>query len=302
MMKTYEIGIGWSNSVDEIFVRLLESSLDKKKIVFREITFPTLARDFEAVINGELHFKTFIDRGSIDNPAFFVIADKLRERGARVVNDPRAVVRSASKADLYKLFRENNLPLPKVVLIQAQTARRKEPDAKSFKRIADKLGVPFTLKLSYGGYENDVMLNASTESDVLDFEEDNRTEDILAQEYVVPAVMDGKIAWFRIIFVCGRVLPLWWDPQNRFYQEFGQSAAESDVAKNLEELTRSIAGLTGLDLFSTEIAIDTSGAYKIMDYANHPIDVNSRGNTPDGLPPKVLEKIVRYLVSDVVSG
>ncbi len=291
-MKIYDVGIGWASHIDEAFVRLLKEELKKRRILFFEVTCNTLPLILHGVQNRTLAFRSFLDRSSFDNPSWMVLATELQQRGCRVINNPYAVVRATSKADLYLLLKKGGLPLRKTFILPAGKMYSKQ----QLQSMINKLKTPFVLTPAVGGYDNDVVVNAHSVQDIEEFRERYRSEDCLVQEYVVPSVITGKTAWFRSLYVLGNVFPFWWDPQNHFYRKFGRSVEEMAIMKKIESSLKTIASITGLELFSTEITIDTIGMYVIIDYANHPIDLNSQENAGDALPEKSLQEIAEWIV------
>lgn len=296
-MKTYDIGIGWASSIDKKFVYQLKAAIRKRRRTYREISYRNLSRTLEDILRGRLNFKTFVDLSSFEHPGYMLMAGELRVRDCRIINDPYATVRAASKASLHELFDSNDLPVRKTFILAAN----KKLERRKLRAVVRSLGLPFVLTPAVGGGYDDVQLNATTVDDILKFIELNSTEDCLAQEYIVPTVLRGRVAWFRPIFACGKIIPHWWDPQNHFYQRFGGTKEERGVRHVLEKYMNKIARLTGLDLFSTEMAMTTRGIYVIIDYANHPIDLNSQEIERDALPPETLYDVAGAITNQLLS-
>jgi len=286
----YDLGIAWINPVEEQFVQSVKKAAKAKRLSLFEITYENAEDAFPKIERGELRFGTFFDRGSLDDATFFLMAEKLKNQGVKVVNDTTAAIQASSKAKLHTLYQENGLPVPKTILLSAKTPK------KELEEIPKKLGVPFVLKPSHGGAGEMVRTAAKSVKDIQAFLGDLALDKGLAQEYVVPIAISRKTAWFRPIYAAGEIIPLWWDPGNRFYREFGNSVTEKEIAKKLTTFVQAIAKLTGLDLFSCEVMIAEGNRYLIVDYANHPIDLSTQETVPDGLPPPVLSKIVQSLL------
>lgn len=294
-MKVFDVGIGWVNPVDRPFVQALTALLKAENFSFREITYENLDEDFFAIQERKLHFRFFIDRSSIDNAAYLLMAHIAKSRGAVVINDPDKIIRFGSKVRLHKAFMQAKLPLPETFIIST-----KKPLKGELKNIVQKLGVPFVLKPAYGGGLDDVTLNARGEEDIVKFMEDRGwTEPALAQTYIPVSLVAERASWFRPLFICGKVIPLWWDPKNHFYQEFASSEKEKEIVSLLETYIREIARITGFQLFSTEVAFDHTGSPLIVDYANQPIDLNSQDIAPDALPQSVIKRAASEVVDYV---
>ena len=287
----YDIGVCWTNPVEEKFVAGVKKAAQGKKLSLFEITYEDAEEALARIEQGKLRFGTFFDRASLDDSMFFLMAEKLKIQGVRVINDPAAAIQGSNKAILHELYVKNGLPVPQTIVISRKTPK------KEFEQIPKKLGIPFVLKPSHGGGGEGVQLAGKNTKDIEEFLGDLAADKGLAQEYVVPVVVSEKIAWFRPVYVVGKVIPLWWDPHNHFYQEFGDSKEENMIAQKLTVFAKKIAQLTGLERFSYELMIAEKERYLIVDYVNHPIDLNTQEAVEDGLPPAVLEKIVRALLA-----
>ena len=287
----YDIGICWTNPVEEKFIEILKKAVQVKRLSLFEITYANVEEAFVQIKQEKLRFGTFFDRASLDDSTFFLMAEKLKTQGVRVINDPMATIQGSNKAILHELYVKNGLPVPQTIIISPKTPK------KELEQIPKKLGIPFVLKPSHGGGGEGVQLAAKNTKDIKEFLKELVADKGLAQEYVVPVVVSRKTAWFRPVYAAGKVIPLWWDPHNHFYQEFGASAKENAIAQKLTVFAKKIAQLTGLELFSYELMIAEKERYLIVDYANHPIDLNTQEVVEGGLPPAVLEIIVRALLS-----
>lgn len=287
----YDIAIAWVNPVEEKFVASIKKAARAKRLSVLEITYENTEEIFKVIEAQKIHSTTFFDRASLDDAVYFLVAEKFKGLGTRVVNDPEAVMAASDKAKLHELYKKEGLPVPETIIISSKTPR------KEYNGIIQKLGIPFVLKPGHGGSGERVNVAAKNADDISEFASDLASDKGLAQEYVVPVVISGKAAWFRPIYAAGEVIPLWWDPGNHFYREFGDSGSEKKIAKKLETFVQTIAKLTSLDLFSCEIMIAEGNRYLIVDYANHPIDLNTQENVPDGLPPFILQKIVANLIN-----
>ena len=56
-------------------------------------------------------------------------------------------------------------------------------------------------------------------------------------------------------------------------------------------MTQQIAGLCGLNLFSTEIALDQNNVWQVCDYVNEPCDFRLKSTVANGVPDQVVKAI-----------
>jgi hypothetical protein len=287
----YVFAVAWTNPVEESFVQSFKKAAKAKQLSLLEITYNNLEEMLQLAKDQKLRIQTFFDRASLDDAAFFLLAEKLHQQGVKVINSPSAVIASSSKANLQELYQKAGLPVAPTIIISFKTTK------KEVEHIPKKLGVPFVLKPSHGGSGERVNLAAKNTKDIQEFIDDLALDKGLAQAYMVPKIELGKTAWFRPVYAAGEVIPLWWNPGNHFYQEFGNSQQEKEIARKLKGFVSKIASITQLDLFSCEIMITEQGKYIIIDHANHPIDLNTQETVADGLPPATLRKIVSSLLN-----
>ncbi|MBU1015458.1 hypothetical protein KKI17_03465 [Patescibacteria group bacterium] len=284
----YDIGVGWGHPADQVFAGFFREAVKKKGIEVREVTYGNLEEDFKEILAGRLSFRVFVDRSSEDHPAFALIAERLKRGGSHVVNDPVLAAKFGSKALLHELFAKEGIPvLPTVFLYPGKKT--------SFASFIKKERPPFVLKPSHGGGGDYVVLTARTAKDIERALQDNAPDATLLQSYLAPSSLLGRAAWFRAIFVAGTVISLWWDPHSSFYEVFASTAEEKRISQELEKIALRIAGLTGLELFSTEAALNGEGEIKVVDYVNQPIDLNVQERAPNGLPTPVVRTIASQL-------
>ena len=65
----------------------------------------------------------------------------------------------------------------------------------------------------------------------------------------------------------------------------------------LRAITQQIAGVCGLNVFSTEIALDEHGIWQVVDYVNEPCDFRLQSRVVNGVPDEVVAEITRSIAS-----
>jgi hypothetical protein len=119
----------------------------------------------------------------------------------------------------------------------------------------------------------------------------------LLQEKVVPEEKDGKRFWFRGFYILGDTHCTWWDDRTHLYAEFEAGEVEARSLEPLFSIVRTIAGISGLRFFSTEIVRDVKGRFLVVDYVNEICDMRLQSLHPDGVP----DAVVRAIASRVAS-
>jgi hypothetical protein len=162
------------------------------------------------------------------------------------------------------------------------------------------LGRPFIIKpANTTGGGTGVILGAETLRDVIESRQHHRRDKYLLQEKIVPAPVNGKRAWFRVFWVCGTIIPCWWDDLTHVYALLSESESAMHELDHLQSITGKIGALCGLDFFSTEIAVTSGRRFVTIDYVNEICDMRLQSAHPDGVPDQVVREIAGTIVRHV---
>ena len=159
-----------------------------------------------------------------------------------------------------------------------------------------RLGRPFIIKPSRGGGGCGVVTGAETLNDVITARQEYADDKYLLQEKVIPKILGKHKAWFRIFYVCGKVIPSWWDDQTHIYTIIDKEEEKKYKLGKLKEICKTIAEISRLDFFSTEICITETGRHVVVDYVNDPVDMRPRSVHVDGVPDEIVTEIIDEIV------
>lgn len=287
----YDLGIARVYEKDKEFENILIKEIKKSKKSYLLIDYENVDYVIKQVNNNKINFRVFLDLSSHEHPIFSILIGKLKNKGSLIINDPESIIKIYNKAKLHKLYEENKLPVRKTFVFSPKKYTQRE-----LKEAVSSLGQPFILSQAATSYENVIVLNAKDVEDIENFLNEYETEECLAHEYVLPKTVKGKVAWFRIIYSNGKIIPHWWDPQTHFYKRFSKSLTEIRINFKIKSYIKKIAELTEMKLFSTEIIINKNNKYIIIDYLNNPIDLSSQEYEKDGVPKQTLNEIAESIV------
>ncbi len=113
---------------------------------------------------------------------------------------------------------------------------------------------------------------------------------------MTPAQIDGRHAWFRVLYCAGEIFPNWWDTHTHIYTPLFITERTQVIYQHLQEIMAKIAGICKLELFSTEIAYTNDGNCMIIDYLNDPVDLRVQSKAVDGVPDEVVSAIADRIV------
>jgi hypothetical protein len=228
----------------------------------------------------------FYDRASDTNPAFEPIVKYLTEIDSIPLNDPGRLQDSLDKATMHHQLIEHGLHVPYTIIL---SPNRDWTKIKIGELI--RLGEPFIIKPAIGGGGVGVELNAKTLFDIVKAKEGKSKEKFLLQEKVLPVQFGEKRAWFRVYFVCGKVIACWWDDITHIYFRVTPEDEKIYGLQRLTDVMLRMAGITKLNFFSTEIAMVDRETFVVIDYVNDQCDMRLKSRHPDGVPDDVVEEI-----------
>ena len=218
------------------------------------------------------------------------------ERRTLVIDPPDVALAAFDKARLHPRLITAGLLVPHTVLVPAaQAAGFQLADAD---RVA--LGSPFIIKPSLGYGRRGLVMDATSERDLARSALSSPNEVYLLQRRVVPRMVNGVPAYFRVFYVFGTVWSCWWNCYtDRYRQVAAAEAAELNLSP-LEEIIRRIAALTAMNFFSSEIAQTEAGDWVVIDYVNDQCHLLTQSTSPhNGVPDEVVAAIARRLVDAV---
>jgi hypothetical protein len=122
----------------------------------------------------------------------------------------------------------------------------------------------------------------------------------LLQAPIVPKELDSRRAWFRVLYCGGAIYPCWWNTQTKVYIPVTPAEEERYNLGSLKMITGTIAQLSNLDLFSTEIALVPDGHFVVVDYVNDQPDLRLQSKAVDGVPDTIVQDIALRIIELVV--
>lgn len=279
----WDLGILWEWEHDERFVKLLDSFCQRSgKTSY--LVFPrNLEESMLKIKNGELWFRVIFDRATDSDPRFMPIVRLHQQARSRIINEPEKAFRTYNKAQMHLELMKSGLYVPYTILLP--------PGDRIDDKGLESVGRPFVIKQVAGeGGGEGVVLGAKTVEEVQLFRKENPEKLVLVQELVVPRQYRQMRCWFRVFFVCGKIIPCFWDDLTHVYQRL--TGEEEIIFDELKRITNKIHEITGLEFFSTEVVHTEDGRYVVVDYVNDQCDMRFQSDTPDGVPDFVIEEIV----------
>jgi hypothetical protein len=285
----YDLCLPWYWEYDEEFVRLVEGACLQHNLSFWPITPPTLLDAITDLWIGNKSFRTLLFRGGGDK-RFDLIQRWARENNAFRINPQEVSKWSEDKATMHLELIHAGLHTPYTILLPPFLEQPLLPPID-----LSPLGGQYVIKPSNQGGGQGVILGASTMDQVLRARMQFPEEKYLIQATVIPRTIQGRPAWFRVIYAAGNVYPSWWHPLTRVYSTVSPSEESKYNLEPLREITQRIASISKMDWFSTEIAL-THENFLVVDYVNDDIDTRLQSRAVDGVPDEIMKAVASDLV------
>lgn len=298
-MEHFDLAISYTWEYDEEFVELIEEIFQYEGYKTFLVKPTNLEEVIQLLETRRLHFSALLDRASDENPAFMPIAQILQRRKSYVINPYQKVNEFIDKALMHKRLQQKRFRLPKTFILPAF-----DHDFRNHIKTKDLdfLKRPFIIKPSYfSGGGQGVVANAETLDEIRMARIISPTEKFLIQERINPTKIHGRRAWFRVIWAFDQAIPTWWDDQTHIYFPVTKNELNKYNLTALKKITARIAKLTGIDYFSTEIAITKDHTFYLIDYVNDQCDMRLKSNHVDGVPDELVVQFIQRMLAKVAA-
>jgi len=281
---------------DVPFIRLLEDELRAAGLSFLPVSPESLSQVMQDLTSGRLSAFAFLDRASDTDPSFLPLDSWASANIPNIINPGPLRRRVWHKTNLHWEFIRAGVNTPHTIPLPAL---RQVPVLDHLPDITP-LGLPFSIKPDLGGGGWGVVTNARGWSDVEEARQQLPDDDLILQQFVTPAILEGRRAWFRILFACDIVIPCWWDDQTRLFGH-AVSIPERDRFQlaPLWDIAGTAARISRLQLFSTEVGLTSDGWFVAVDYVNDPVDLRMQPHAQEGMPSDVARRLALALTARI---
>ncbi|MGB9592399.1 MAG: hypothetical protein ACPL1K_07765, partial [Candidatus Kryptoniota bacterium] len=238
-----------------------------------------------------------VDRASDVDDNCEELVNLLHHRHRYIINDPKQIKHASDKASMHLEFITAGIFVPYTIIISPYNRQREVK--LSLSELA-RLGRPFIIKpANTTGGGIGVVTGAESLQDVIETRQHNRDDKYLLQEKIEPMIINGRRAWFRSFYACGKVFEVWWDDLTHVYERVTDSDYREYKLHEVSALTEKIHNVCGLDFFSTEVALTSNGKFIVIDYVNEMPDMRLKSLNYDGVPDNVVVDICRELAKGI---
>lgn len=296
-MPNVDLLVAWDWEFDAEFIKRFDELTRAQNLKCVFINPSSLQDALDKINKEKINVKVLLDRASDTTAAFDPLIDKLILSGVKTLNEASHAIRAMDKATMHLEFLTNDIDVPYSIILSPNddVNNIKEKDLK-------RLGRPFIIKPSRGGGGIGVVVGAETLGDIMSARKNYADDKYLLQEKVIPAVINQRRAYFRVFYICGKTIPCWWDDQTHIFFVLEKEEEEKYKLGKLRSITSSIAKISRLDFFSTEICVTDKGRFVAVDYVNDPCDMRPKSIYVDGVPDEVIKQIITEIMAFVKSA
>jgi hypothetical protein len=288
---SFGLGVAWNWPFDSGFLRMLHQKCSENILPLIEITSTSLDSVVMGLQASPPTFSTYLDRASDSDPRFGPLGRWADRHCRYVFNRAELASRAEDKATVHYSLIRAGLQTPHTIILPPFTSHPQLPEIDF-----SMLNGHFAIKPAHGGGSEGVVTNAHLAEHVQSARQQFPEDAYLLQSTIHPTRLMDKEAWFRVLYCCNQVFPCWWDTCSHIYTPLGISDIQSNGLEMLGRITRQIAAVIGLDLFSTEIALIETGNFVVVDYVNNPVDLRLQSEAVDGVPDEIVWNVSGCLV------
>ena len=297
--QVYNFALSWSEYKGRPFITWLKEECEYKKMSFLWCHDGNVSKIIGKLENKRIRIEFLWDMDAtytVPGDPYARLCYAVKDTGGKVVDEPDTTRLAIDKSISHYKLRDAGVPTPFTIIV-----RNWRPDTfRITKEEKKKLGFPFVIKPATGYGRVGVVMDANWRiSDIAQARNFNRGDNFLLQEKIQPVKFDRKIGWFRVFYVFGEVIPLWWHPLLGEYEHVTLKEMVDFKLLPLVRISTKIAQATGMEWFSSEIAVYDRGEGKkfaVIDYVNDQCDVQIKSQVRYAPPDNVILHITERFV------
>ena len=295
-MRIYDFVMTHKLDADDFFIHAVQQHCAQRALNFFLIEPLWVEAFFERLQKGKIWPRVLLNMHSEHHQPEDIYHRLVRlafERKTQVIDPPDVALAAFDKACLHPRLAAAGFSLPFTMLV----AREAIPSFKLTPEDQASLGTPFVIKPSLGYGKRGVLLDAQSEADLARSVSIWPDRTYLLQRRIVPRLINGAPAYFRVFYAFGSVWFCWWNCYTDRYSILTPEQMEQNSLNPLREIVCRLADLTTMHFFSSEIALTEAGEFVLIDYVNDQCHMLTQSaNSQMGVPDEIVAGIARRLV------
>ncbi len=291
MALTADLLIIWAWEYDADFVTMLMEACARHglhAVACDESELPALPERLE---RGELRARVALDRAWDWGDEYERHVAAVQRHVPLLINDYEHTRRIWNKFTVHLDLITHGLHAPYLILLPSyyHDPNPAPPDL-------SVLGGRFSVKPAHGGGSG-VLQPAATWREILERRQAWPADETILQAWVEPKLLGGRRAWFRVFYACGSTFLCWADDRTHIHEPVTPQEEQRYHLSVLRGMTQHIASLSGLNLFSTEFALDQHNLWQVCDAINEPCDFRLKSKADNGVPDAIVKSIAERIAS-----
>jgi hypothetical protein len=295
-MNKFDLCLAWNWEYDADFIKVMVANCRSRQLSLLQVIPENLHEMLAALQNQQLVFKSFLDRASEADVQFRPLVHWACAHNSFCLNHHEHAARSCDKATMHYTLINAGIYTPYTIILPSF---EEQPVVSTID--LNLLGKKFIIKPAHGGGGEGVITEATTLAQVLAARQEHAHDRYLLQAPIVPRVINSRPAWFRVLYCGGGIYPCWWNTSTKIYIPLTADEEEQYNLGPLKNITNSIAQLSMLDLFSTEIALTAEDIFVVVDYVNDQPDLRLQSKAIDGVPDRIVHDIAARIIELVLN-
>jgi hypothetical protein len=281
----------WAWEHDADFIALLKNACqarDVSVLVCGPDDLSNLAGRLDA---GSIRARVGLDRVWDWGGEYEVHVEAMQRNVPTLLNDYDLVRRAWNKVTMHMELISHGLYAPYLMLVPS-CDEQPDPPAVDLRALKGK----FSIKGAYSGGSG-VLKPATSWDDVLERRREWPSDQTILQAWVEPKLLGRRRAWFRVFYACGSTFLCWADDLTHVQEMVTPVEEDRFHLGIMRGMVQQIAGLSGLNAFSTEIALDQANIWQVCDYVNEPCDFRLKSSVANGVPDAVVASVCDRIAS-----
>ncbi len=296
MARIYDLVMTHKLDTDDLFLHRVQFHCAQLGLNFFLIEPAWVGAFLDRLASGEIWARVLLNMHSEHHrpeDPFTRLVHLAASQHTQVIDPPDVALAAFDKAKFHQRLLGTEIRVPYTVVVPGD----KVEGFRLTEEVRAELGQPFVIKPSLGYGRRGVIINASSEADLLKSAADWPGSDYLLQKLMVPRTILETPGYFRVYFAFGKIWCNWWN----CYTDRSRPVTPEDREKwglhPLEDIVRKLAELSQMKFFSTEILLASDGSFVVIDYINDQCHMLSQSANPQiGVPDEVVAGIAERLV------
>jgi hypothetical protein len=276
----------WAWEYDAEFIDTLRRACVRRGVAHHIVNADGMAALPAQLEAGEIKARVGIDRVWDWGDDYEAHVPAVQKALPRMLNDYGRVRETWNKPGIHYQLMKHGLRVPYLFVLPSVERERhihNPPDLSPLKG-------GFSIKGAHSGGSGVVRI-ASHWDAVLAKRMEWPSDETILQEWVEPKLLGKRRAWFRVYYACGVAYLCWQNDRNHIIQPVTPTEEREFGLGSLRVQTQLIASIVGLNVFSTEIALDNAGNWVVVDYVNEPCDYRRKSSVTNGVPDEIVDGI-----------